>query len=150
MTNIIPISGKAPQLSQGSATSAMIDQCRQALAPIGQKAGYAELMSCLTLVAPSGLTAADRHEWSRVAALTLTGIPADLMKRGCMVARETCRFPSEIVPAIIGTVKGTWDRRKRALADAEHQTGSPQLARPDYVSLDDARAIMAQAFIRAG
>jgi hypothetical protein len=40
-------------------------------------------MACLTLVAPSGMTAEDRQAWVAVAKATLTGIPADLLARGC-------------------------------------------------------------------
>lgn len=76
----------------------------------------AELAACLTLVAPSGMTASDRTEWIKVARLTLDGIPADLLAIGCKKARETCRFASEIVPTIMGAVGWIWEGRKNRAA----------------------------------
>lgn len=80
-------------------------------------AGEAELLACLTLVAPSGMTAEDRKAWVSVARATLSGIPADLLQRGCRKARETCRFASEIVPVIVETTRAEWDWRKHAAAE---------------------------------
>jgi hypothetical protein len=74
-------------------------------------------MACLTLVAPSGMTAEDRQAWVAVAKATLTGIPADLLARGCKKARETCKFASEIVPTIMEEVGATWRWRKRRVAE---------------------------------
>lgn len=94
------------------------------LIPVSAKEGTAELMACLTLAAPSGLTAEDRKAWVAVARRTLAGIPADLLRRGCAKARETCRFPSEIVPAILDEVKDTW--RWREKMEAEYSRPQPQ------------------------
>jgi len=74
-------------------------------------------MACLTLVAPSGMTAEDRTAWVAVAKQTLTGIPGDLLARGCRKARETCRFASEIVPTIVEEVKGDWEWRRQRLSE---------------------------------
>lgn len=95
----------------------MIAQCEERLTPATLKQGKSELGACLTLVSPSGLNADDRREWLAVAMATLSGIPADLLARGCERARKTCRFPSEIVPAILGEVEKAWLGRK---ADLEH------------------------------
>lgn len=84
--------------------------------------GVAELGACLTLVSPSGLTAEDRKEWLAIAMQTLSGIPADLLSRGCEAARLKCRFPSEIVPTIMETIGKQWEWRKQ---DARHSG-------PDY------------------
>ena len=89
-------------------------------------------MACLTLVAPSGMTAEDRQAWVAVAKQTLTGIPGDLLQRGCKKARETCRFASDIVPTIMAEVGETWRRRKRDAAEAEAMRNTPRLSRPTY------------------
>jgi hypothetical protein len=75
--------------------------------------GVAQLGACLTLVSPSGLTADDRKEWLAIAMQTLSGIPADLLERGCEAARLKCRFPSEIVPTIMETIGKQWEWRKQ-------------------------------------
>lgn len=74
--------------------------------------------ACLTLVSPSGLTADDRKEWLAVAMKTLSGIPADLLQRGCEAARLKARFPSEIVPTIMETIGKQWEWRKQDAARA--------------------------------
>lgn len=106
------------------------------LEPIGAKAGSAELLACLTLVAPSGMSAEDRQAWVAVAKATLTGIPADLLQRGCKKARETCRFASEIVPTILSEVKGEWERRRRAFHEEqmrEANRNAPRLEKPESI-----------------
>jgi hypothetical protein len=103
------------------------------LKPASASAGTAELLACLTLVAPSGMTAEDRNAWVQVARATLKGIPADLLSFGCKRARETCRFASEIVPTIMETVGASWEQRKefaRNQALAEANKGAPRLERP--------------------
>jgi hypothetical protein len=118
----LPASGNHRQHLQCSTPATS----RSDLKPATAKAGTAELMACLTLVAPSGMTAEDRQAWVAVAKATLTGIPADLLARGCKKARETCRFASEIVPTIMGEARETWNWRKRM--DSEGNT--PRLGAP--------------------
>lgn len=98
------------------------------MAPATAKVGTAELMACLTLVAPSGMTTEDRTAWVAVAKATLTGIPGDLLTRGCRKARETCRFASEIVPTIMDEVKATWNARIAREAD-EARRNMPKIER---------------------
>lgn len=115
--------------------------------PATQKAGTAELLACLTLVAPSGMTAEDRNAWVQVARETLRGIPADLLQRGCRKARETCRFASEVVPAIVSETRVEWARRKRVEAERQalfENRNSPRLAKPEYVSADQVRKLVEQ------
>jgi hypothetical protein len=103
------------------------------LKPASASAGTAELLACLTLVAPSGMTAEDRNAWVQVARATLKGIPGDLLSFGCKRARETCRFASEIVPTIMETVGASWGQRKefaRNQALAEANKDAPRLERP--------------------
>lgn len=104
-----------------------------------------ELLACLTLVAPTGMTGDERNEWVQVARQTLSGIPADLMRRGCAAARKSCRFPSEIVPAIMADVEGEWTRRKRAHAEQEadrRTRHAPRLAKPDQITPEQAAAVL--------
>lgn len=63
-----------------------------------------ELLACLLLVAPSNLSAEDRAAWIAVARQTVAGMPADQFHAGCQRARESCRFPSEIIPTIFGNL----------------------------------------------
>ena len=129
----------------------MIAQCEERLRPIGQKAGNALLLACLTLVAPH-LTPADREEWVRVAAASLSGIPADLMEDACAAARLTSRFPSDIVPTIAAHANAGWngwERRKRALSEARQivaARNTPRLA--DYVTLNEAQSIIAETMAK--
>ena len=115
------------------------------LKPATAKEGNAELLACLTLVAPSGMTAEDRAAWIAVARQTLSGIPADLLTLGCKRARETCRFASEIVPTIIETVGKTWDARLRADAERrQRELDRNALPQPDpqYVSAAEVRKLI--------
>lgn len=116
------------------------------LKPTTAKQGTAELLACLTLVAPSGMSNEDRQAWVAVARETLRGIPADLLKRGCDHVRRTCRFASEIVPAIIEEVGSSWERRKRMAAVSEAQYANrhaPRLeSKPEYVSAEEMRTLI--------
>ncbi len=132
------------QCSESSTTPNPSSFYAEKLKPCGSKAGTAELMACLTLVSPSGMTAEDRHAWVAVARQTLSGIPADLLARGCAKARATCRFASEIVPVIIEEVQGEWNRRKRNLAEDEAiyaNRNAPQLEKPAYATPEDVERI---------
>lgn len=60
------------------------------------------LLGCLTLVVPSTMTPDDRALWISVAWQTVANMSRAEFLDGCQRARETCRFPSEIVPTIIG------------------------------------------------
>jgi len=92
------------------------------------------------------MSAADRNEWLAVAAATLSGIPADLLAEGCRVARERCRFASEIVPTIHDTVKDRWAVRRRNLEwarQAEANRNAPRLeSKPDYVRPEQIRELI--------
>lgn len=112
----------------------VIDPCDR-LVPATLKQGTSQLGACLTLVSPSGLTSDDRKEWLAVAMQTLSGIPADVLERGCQEARKRCRFPSEIVPTIIETIERQWQWR---LDDARREMvrlspPPPPEPEPEYV-----------------
>lgn len=70
------------------------------------------LGACLALVVPTGMSEEDRAQWLRAAWVTLDGIPADLLKIGCGVARRYSDHPSKIVPAILTEVDAIWKRRR--------------------------------------
>ena len=126
-----------------------IAQCEERLKPCDQKTGTAELLACLTLVAPTGMTPEDRTAWVAVARETLTGIPADLLKAGCAKARKTCKFPSEIVPTIIAEVQGAWNWRKRRLAEeraAAANRNAPRLDPPELVPYEETQKILKEAY----
>ena len=110
---------RLPQPSQPTGALATTRLCDLPLATRSQ--GNAELGACLTLVSPSGMSAEDRREWLAVAMKTLSGIPADLLSRGCEAARLKCRFPSEIVPTIMETIGKQWEWRKADAAWAERK-----------------------------
>ena len=127
----------------------MIARCEERLIPATLRQGKAELGACLTLVSPSGLNADDRREWLAVAMATLSGIPADLLIRGCEKARKTCCFPSEIVPAVLSEVESDWRWRQRALSQAIDDA-QPRLLQPEreVVPREETRRIIREAFQR--
>lgn len=131
------------QLTQCS-TRAMTNPS-EFLKPATAKAGTAELLACLTLVAPSGMTAEDRNAWVQVARETLKGIPGDLLQRGCRAARERCRFASEIVPTIFEVVGKTWEGRLQADANRRqrelNRNALPQ-PKPEYVTAAEVRKLI--------
>lgn len=120
------------------------------LKPCGERDGTAELLACLTLVAPSGMNAEDRKAWVAIARKTLTGIPADLLKRGCDKARRTCRLAADIVPTIEAEVRATWDHRKRLLEEAKGEASqAPRIGgrRPfNHIPHEETQAIIREAF----
>ena len=127
----------------------MIGQCEEALRPAGEKFGTGQLLACLTLVAPSGLTASDRNEWVRIAKETLTGMPGDLLQRGCQEARMTCRFPSEVVPSIVATVRDEWERRKRDYRRALADEANGQAPRIEQETIEYATAAHFAKLVRS-
>jgi hypothetical protein len=114
---------------------------------MSQGAGTAELLACLTLVAPSGMTAEDRNAWVQVARETLRGIPADLLQRGCKKARETCRWANEIVPTILEEVRDQWSWRLKRLAEeraAFENRNAPRIERkpPEAIPHEETQRIL--------
>ena len=92
---------------------------------------------CLTLVAPSGMNADDRAEWIKVAQYALREVPMDLLTRGCGEALKTCRFPSDIVPAILAEIELPlgWRiaERKRHEPSQKAIREYPRPVEPEYV-----------------
>ncbi len=76
---------------------------------------------------------------------TLSGIPGDLLERGCAEARRRCRFPSEIVPTIMATVGEQWEWRKQPRPTPippSHQIEAKPDDRP--ITVDELLAMPAQ------
>ena len=91
--------------------------CSERLQPASTEDFRNELTACLTLVAPVGMTEEAKRDWLAVAWGTLRHLPADLLKRGCAVARERCDHPSKIVPTIAEETARAMDARKELERD---------------------------------
>lgn len=144
-SNIRTLAEQPKPLPSTQDGTAMIAHFEAKLRPTTVTIGTAELAACLTLVAPTGLSARDRDEWIKVAKVTLSGMPADLFAKGCKAARETARFPSEIVPTIMAAAKDEWEHRKRHLAHyraEEANRNAPRLPAPEYVGPAEVAALL--------
>ena len=106
----------------------------------------AELGACLALVSPSGMPEDNRAEWLKVAQMTLRDLPADLLARGCAKARQTCRFPSEIVPCILDELEYAWPKRQEAIRQANAPRLCSSVPEPipaiEYVDPADVRKLL--------
>ena len=124
-----------------------LSRFENSLRPASATAGNAELLACLTLVAPTGMTAEDRNAWVQVARATLSGMPGDLLAAGCKAARRTCKFPSEIVPAIVEYADPIWASRERSLQNARRaylDSLTPRIARtpPEPIPREETQRIL--------
>lgn len=124
----------APRQGQASPSSAGLE-------PATAEQFRNELVACLALVAPVGMTEESRRDWLAVAWGTLKHLPADLLAIGCKAARETCDHPSKLVPAILQATEQSMRWRKDA---ARENTDSPRLASPDFCTPAEADAILRQ------
>lgn len=95
------------------------------LEPASDLAFRNELVACLALVAPVGMTEEARADWLKVAWATLGHLPADLLARGCHVARQTCDHPSKIVPAILAETNRSMELRRSASQPSQRCLPSP-------------------------
>ena len=59
------------------------------------------------------MTEEARSDWLRVAWMTVSHLPSDLLERGCKKARETADHPSKIVPIILKEVEDDMNWRRR-------------------------------------
>jgi hypothetical protein len=100
-----------------------------------------ELTACLTLVAPVGMTEEAKRDWLAVAWGTLQHLPADVLKSGCRVARQTCDHPSKIVPAILDATKDQMRLRREAASDDLPRLAAPE---PNYCTPEEASQILRQ------
>ncbi|MFK4794644.1 hypothetical protein [Sphingobium sp. ZW T5_29] len=107
------------------------------------------LSRCLTLTAPSGMTAEDRTEWLTIAAQELAGTPSAYFEDACSEARKTCDHPAKIVPAILGFKPPMWmsrsflsERLRESRMKLENLT-EPKLERKADVQADERRDVAA-------
>lgn len=77
-----------------------------------RKQFYAQMILCLDLCAGSGMGDSEREAWLNAAAVTLRGIPYDLLERGCAAARKYADHPSKIIPSITKEIDKSWSDRK--------------------------------------
>lgn len=80
---------------------AEIAELEAKLAPRSLEEIMAALSRCLTLTAPTGMTAEDRTEWLTIAAPELADLPSMIFDDACAHARRTCDHPAKIIPAIL-------------------------------------------------
>lgn len=71
------------------------------------------------------MSADERRTWLSVAREALHGIPEDLLREGCRVAKQTADHPSKIVPAIMATIGPAWQARKEELGKARYSGDRP-------------------------
>lgn len=120
------------------------------LEPCGALTGQTELTACLILCAPTGMNQAERAAWLKVARHELSGIPEDLLKRGCAAAKRNADHPAKIVPAIFREVGGAWETRKKLLREVERDIeritaeATRALPPPDVCTPEQARRIIAE------
>lgn len=106
--------GRLPEPLKPLAASALAEANKQ-LEPAGREQFQIQLSACLALNAGVGMTDSDRREWLQVAWGTLRELPADLLKRGCDVARRYADHPSKIVPTIMREIEAPLAERKRTV-----------------------------------
>ena len=128
------------------------DEARMWLTPATRGDAKRFLAPTLALVAPSGMSADDQTAWLAAAMDTLSGIPADLLERGCRAARLKVDHPAKIVAAIHAEVGAEWERRKqalRAVGSVEALLAAPVQPASTYVSPADAAVIIDEHGLRA-
>jgi hypothetical protein len=133
-------------LPQQTSIPTRLSEAQERLRPATSVGGTAELMACLTLVAPSGMSAEDRDAWVQVARATLSGMPGDLLATGCMIARRRCKFVSELVPTILEAVESQWNLRRKELDNARWGYSQRQLPppepTPEYITAQKVRKLI--------
>lgn len=89
------------------------------------------------------MTSDDRTEWLKVARMTLADVPADLLARGCEVARRKCDHPAKVVPAILDEIEMALRFRRERLAPvvkpARQAKAEPE---PGYVDPAEVRKLI--------
>ena len=136
----------------GQLVQAARDEARMWLTPATRGDAKRFLAPTLALVAPSGMSTDDQTAWLAAAMDTLSGIPADLLERGCKAARLKVDHPAKIVAAIHADVGGEWDRRRtdlRSVGAVEALLAMPASSPAQYVAPAEAAAIIDEAGLRS-
>lgn len=97
------------------------------------------------------MTEEARSDWLRVAWMTVSHLPSDLLERGCKKARETADHPSKIVPIILKEVESDMEWRRRmapSQSSGSLVTALPE-PKPDYCTAEEASKILQEVGLRA-
>lgn len=110
-----------------------------------------QLTACLVLTAPTGMTEEARSDWLRVAWMTVSHLPSDLLERGCKKARETADHPSKIVPIILKEVESDMEWRRRMAAPQSSASLVTALPEPkqQFCTAEEAAKILQEVGLRA-
>lgn len=96
-----------------------------ALVPADPKTAMAELAACLTLVAPSGMSADDRTEWLKVAHSTIGAYPVGALHKACRDVRRQCKRVCDIVPLVIEMANAEARELRSQLVSAKWARDNP-------------------------
>lgn len=122
-----------------------LSEAQQRIQPAPQELVVRGLSSALVLVAPAGFSDGDRRAWLTSAAMTLKGIPADLLERGVVAARRVADHPSKIVPAIMEAIGTSWElRRDNARREVASEVTALPAPESDVCTPEQAAEIMAE------
>lgn len=108
--DINPMMASAPRPAPASPCSARLE-------PAAKDHFRNELVACLALVAPVGMTEEAKRDWLKVAWKELKHLPADVLSAGCSQARKSCDHHAKIVPAIIEATAQTMRWRRDAVSE---------------------------------
>lgn len=108
-------SSKLPASAMADAKE-VLSHMDQQLTPTTASQFSAQMTACLTLCSGVSMTENERSDWLKAAAITLAGIPFDLLCRGCDIARKYSDHPSKIIPTIMREIVNSWDHRKQERA----------------------------------
>jgi len=95
------------------------------LQTVQPKQAMAELAACLTLVAPSGMSADDRTEWLKVARVTIGDVSQGALQAACAECRKRIRRVSDIVPTIVEEAETAAGRLYRQRDNIRWQIANP-------------------------
>lgn len=100
------------------------------------------------------MTEEARSDWLRVAWMTLSHLPSDLLERGCKKARETADHPAKIVPIITKEIEEDYQWRKRMAYSGPTKSCDEAFnanvieENPDYCTPEQAKAILEEIGFR--
>lgn len=97
------------------------------------------------------MTEEARSDWLRVAWMTVSHLPSDLLERGCKKARETADHPSKIVPIILKEVESDMEWRRRMAppqSSASLVTALPE-PKQQFCTAEEAAKILQEVGLRA-
>lgn len=78
------------------------------------------LITTITMVDPK-LTNDQKLDWIRIATDDVKDMPANLLAEACKVARSTCSFPGQIMPAILKHLASVMPAIERAAKERRQE-----------------------------